>query len=80
MGGWWIPSKNLVTSDRLVRVSRSRPESVTISSVIGIYLISYIVASTQNYGNVTGTARPSNPDDTEKKANFIVAFDGIPCE
>ena len=27
--GWWIPSKNLVTSDRLVRVIRSRSESVT---------------------------------------------------
>ena len=29
-GWWWVPSKNLVTSDRLVRVSRSRSESVTI--------------------------------------------------
>ena len=29
-GGGWVPSKNLVTSDRLVRVSRSRSESVTI--------------------------------------------------
>ena len=30
VGGGWVPSKNLVTSDRLVRVSRSRSESVTI--------------------------------------------------
>ena len=29
VSGWWIPSMNLVTSDRLVRVSRSRSESVT---------------------------------------------------
>ena len=35
--------------------------------------------STQNYGNVTGAARPADPEDAEKKADFIVAFDGIPC-
>ena len=32
-GGGWVPSKNLVTSDRLVRVSQSRSESVTIPSL-----------------------------------------------
>ena len=35
--------------------------------------------STQNYGNVTGAARPADPKDAEKKGDFIVAFDGIPC-
>jgi len=39
--------------------------------------INYI---TQNYGNVTGAARPAVPGDTEKKADFIVAFDNIPFQ
>jgi len=39
--------------------------------------INYI---TQNYGNVTGAARPAMPGDPEGKANFIVAFDGIPFQ
>jgi len=39
--------------------------------------INYI---TQNYGNVTGAARPADPKDAEKKGDFIVAFDGIPFQ
>ena len=31
------------------------------------------------YGNVTGTARPASPSDQIGKAEFIVAFNGIPC-
>ena len=39
----------------------------------------FLLFSTQNYGNVTGAARPAAPGDPEEKADFIVAFDGIPC-
>eukprot|EP00091_Calanus_sinicus_P020309 TRINITY_DN5467_c0_g1_i2.p1 TRINITY_DN5467_c0_g1~~TRINITY_DN5467_c0_g1_i2.p1 ORF type:complete len:200 (-),score=37.27 TRINITY_DN5467_c0_g1_i2:108-707(-) len=39
--------------------------------------INYI---TQNYGNVTGAARPAVPGDPENKADFIVAFDNIPFQ
>merc|ERR1712215_431927 len=39
--------------------------------------INYI---TQNYGNVTGIARPAAPGDKELKGEFIVSFYGIPFQ